>query len=294
MFAALTVGGTMALGGTVAVGAAGAAASAEAQRKGGSQAAGAAAAAADQSEGFQREMNQQSAAEYRPFRNSGLSALPYYQSAILGGPVEYDDPNYQAIDSGELESLNNRYLQEGKDAAYFMGKDANFLNKHRALIPGSNLYDPLKKYYRAPDGSITTSVPKLSATYNHEESPAAKWLTQQGTQALNRSLASRGLSGSGQAATGLANLRTGILASDYDKNIVRMGNLVDIGRGAATNTAVATQNLGIGLSNLATGVGNANVDAINNASKARAGLYSGISGAVGNTVGVGTKLYGGA
>jgi hypothetical protein len=280
------------LGGTVAVGAASAAASAEAQRKGGSQAAGAAAAAAGQSEAFQREMTAQSAAEYRPFRNAGLSALADYQSAILGGPVEYDDPNYTALDSAEIENLNNRYLQEGKDAAYFMGKDANFLNKHRALIPGSNLYDPLKKYFRAPDGSITTSVPKLSATYNHEESPAAKWLTQQGTQALNRSLASRGLSGSGQAATGLANLRTGIMAQDYDKSLARMGSLVDIGRGAATSTAAASQNLGTNLSNLYTGVGAANANAAMNAGQARAGLYSGIAGAIGNAAGVGMKLGG--
>jgi hypothetical protein len=278
--------------GTAVVGTAGAVASSEAQRKGGSQAAGATAAAADRSEGFQREMNQQATSEFKPFRNSGLSALPYYQSAILGGPVEYDDPNYQAIDSGEIESLNNRYLQEGKDAAYFMGKDANFLNKHRALIPGSNLYDPLKKYFRAPDGSITTSVPKLSATYNHEESPAAKWLTQQGTQALNRSLASRGLSGSGQAATGLANLRTGIMAQDYDKSLARMGSLVDIGRGAATSTAAASQNLGTNLSNLYTGVGAANANAAMNAGQARAGLYSGIAGAIGNAAGVGMKLGG--
>lgn len=103
-----------------------------------------------------RDMYSTGRSDQLPFIAPSLSALPMYQSAILGGPVNYADPNYQKLTSF--------------DPGYVAGKDQ----------------------YRAPDGSIVDRAPMLSAEYQVQNDPGFKWRNQQ----LDRSLRSLGRSNS--------------------------------------------------------------------------------------------------
>jgi hypothetical protein len=91
-----------------------------------------------------------------PFITPSLSALPMYQSAVLGGAVDYADPRYQALTAF--------------DPGYVQGQTK----------------------YRAPDGSIVDKAPTLSANYQLDNDPGFQWRNRQ----LDRSLRSLGRSNS--------------------------------------------------------------------------------------------------
>lgn len=103
-----------------------------------------------------RDMFNTSRSDQMPFIQPSLSALPMYQSAVLGGPVQYSDPNYRkltAFDPGYAEGIDQYY---------------------------------------APDGSIVDKAPMLSANYQLENDPGFQWRNKQ----LDRSLRSLGRSNS--------------------------------------------------------------------------------------------------
>lgn len=103
-----------------------------------------------------RDMYQTGRTDQRPFITPSLSALPMYQSAVLGGPVQYSDPRYQALTAF--------------DPGYVQGQTR----------------------YRAPDGSIVDKAPMLTANYSTEGDPGFQWRNRQ----LDRSLRSLGRSNS--------------------------------------------------------------------------------------------------
>lgn len=238
----------------------------------------------------QRGMYDDTVKRYEPYSNLGLSALPQLQSAILGGPVSYDDPNYHPMSDQERAHEIWKGMQSGKyeQSADFQkdirnGEDPlNRIMRDRSLIDLAG-----EKMYRAPDGSIVGAAPKLSMTYDHKASPAAQYQLQQGTKMFNRAAASRGLSGSGQAVTGLADLSQRTFAEDYDKQIGRLGGLVDIHRGAASGLAQAGQNTGNSLANIAMQGGQNQANLAMQQGDAKAGLYSGI----GNAAMSGANMY---
>ena len=148
-----------------------------------------------------RDMYNTGRSDQRPFITPSLSALPMYQSAILGGPVSYADPNYQKLTSF--------------DPGYVAGKDQ----------------------YRAPDGSIVDSAPMLSAEYQPQESPGYQWQLQQGQKQMDRTLRSLGRSNSTYGMQQQGNFVQNLNASEYDKGINRLANLAGFGQGTNSNVA---------------------------------------------------------
>lgn len=103
-----------------------------------------------------RDMYQTGRQDQVPYMTPSLSALPMYQSAVLGGPVDYADPRYQRL---------------------------------TAFDPG---YQQGQTLYRGPDGNIVNQAPTLSANYDLKEDPGFQWRNKQ----LDRSLRSLGRSNS--------------------------------------------------------------------------------------------------
>jgi hypothetical protein len=215
-----------------------------------------------------REMFNRQLEENQPYKNVGLRGLAQYQSAILGGKVDYADPSYMQLSSDEVEKLNVKAIADraAGGEAYFAGKDAKFFTKHVQRNPNDNKYDPTKKYYRAADGTITDKVPTLSAEYDYKASPS---LVPQ-TRAYNRALASRGLSGSGQAATGVADLAN----ADYSAQMSRLSGLAGIGQNAASANSGAAAATGASLSNMYTNQGTQQAGYALQQGQTKSGLYS--------------------
>lgn len=271
--------------GTAVVGAGAGIASSQAQSNAIKKAGGAANATAAMQDATQREMFYRTLEENQPFRAAGLSALPQLQSAILGGKVDYADPNYRQmsedeanryraqqvwakIQRGEVDGFPDLFkdISGGEDAIGRIARDPNML---RAYADEKG-----EKLYIGPDGTITSKPPMLSAEYDYKASPS---LIPQ-TRAYNRALASRGLSGSGQAAMGVADLA----ANDYDKQLARMSGLVDIGRGAASSNVGAIQNMGNNLTNIQGNLGSTQANLALKQGENRSSLYSGLGGLAGN------------
>jgi len=148
-----------------------------------------------------RDMYNTGRTDQLPFITPSLSALPYYQSAILGGPVQYQDPNYQRLTSFDPE------------------------------------YKAGSTQYRAPDGSIVDAAPMLSAEYNPQESPGYQWQLQQGQKQLDRTLRSLGRSNSTYGMQQQGNFIQNLNANEYDKGINRLATLAGFGQGTNANVA---------------------------------------------------------
>jgi hypothetical protein len=103
----------------------------------------------------------------------------------------------------------------------------------------------------------------LYGGYDMQESPAAQYQLTQGTKAMNRALASRGLSGSGSAVNRLTELNSSIAATDWNNQYNRLLQAINIGTSATagqasasgTYTNAVTQGAQ-GLANVATNQGN--------------------------------------
>lgn len=142
-------------------------------------------------------------------------------------------------------------------------------------------------FYEAGKSAIPAFQSMLNGTYDMKQSPAAQWQLQQGTQALNRAMAARGLSGSGNAVNRLTELNKSVAASDWNNQYSRILDALKLGTGASssmgsasnTNTAAnqtAAQNLG----QIATNEGNN-----------QASLYAGLGGQTSNAAALGLKAY---
>lgn len=126
--------------------------------------------------------------------------------------------------------------------------------------------------------SAVTGQPVNGVMYDHTLSPVAKYASEQGGIDLMRALGNRGLAGSGLAPVKLAELKSGIYAGDYDKQIARLSGLVDMARGTSSTLSTLGQNYGNNASNInintGENVGNAAIAQGNN----RASLYQGLAG----------------
>lgn len=127
----------------------------------------------------------------------------------------------------------------------------------------------------------------LTGGYNMKESPAAQYELQQGTKALNRQLAARGLLRGGSAAQRLSELSSSVAANDYSQQYGRLLDAIKIGTGESASAGASSQAMNSNWNQYA-------ANSANNAQQsgaARASLYSGMGGASSSALGTGMKLY---
>jgi hypothetical protein len=129
-----------------------------------------------------------------------------------------------------------------------------------ALMEQQRQYEDQKKmfmpFYKTGTGALEDYQKMLHGGYEMEESPAAQYQLQQGTKAMNRALAARGLSGSGNAVNRLTELNSSIAASDWSNQYNRLLDAIKIGTGAASSAGQAGQNYANAVSNTANNLGN--------------------------------------
>lgn len=119
----------------------------------------------------------------------------------------------------------------------------------------------------------------LHGGYDMKESPAAQYQLTQGTKALNRAMASRGLSGSGNAVNRLTELNSSIAASDWNNQYKRLLDAINIGTSAAAKTASAG---GQYVDNLNTTSSQTGANEWNNA-KALSSIYGNVGNSLSNS-----------
>lgn len=268
---------------------AGGLAAADSNRKAINTAADASANASKDANALQKYMYDKGVSLNQPFYESGLAALPYLQSAILGKPVSTPDNAYKQLSADEIAQLNKDEptvdLQQGQNESWSIPQiTGNYngiplfqnVNFSSLGVPAQPKYDTAKTWYRGPNGDIVSTQPTTQLSYSPAESPVASYARQIGQRNLMRALGARGLAGSGLAAYKLGQLNSEIAAGDYDKQIARLSGLVDIARGTSSNLT----NLGQSYANNAA---NININAGENAANAqlaqgqnRASLYNGL------------------
>lgn len=153
-------------------------------------------------------------------------------------------------------------------------------------------------YAAVGTAAIPTYNKMLSGTYDMKESPAAQYQLTKSTKALNRAMAARGLSGSGNAVQRLTDLNSSVAASDWSTQYSRILDALKLGTGASSSMGSASNTLssatgtnaaltsttaattGTALSNTATTLGNN-----------QASLYSGLAGQTSTAAALGLKAY---
>lgn len=173
-----------------------------------------------------RDMYQTGRQDQLPYMIPSLSALPMYQSAVLGGEVQYADPRYQ-----RLTTFDPEYQQA--------------LEQYGG--------DKTMTFYRTPEGTFTNQAPTLTAKYDLQQDPGFQWRNKQ----LDRSLRSLGRSNSTYGMQAKADFS----GNEYDRSLSRLSQLAGFGQGTASNvasqggsaagqTASVNSNLANSLSNL--------------------------------------------
>lgn len=162
-----------------------------------------------------------------------------------------------------------------------------------ATAEGKRQYDltteSFKPYTEIGTNSIDDYMKMLQGGYDMKESPAAQYELQQGTKAMNRALASRGLSGSGTAVNRITELNQSIAAKDWNNQYNRLLDAINIGTSASAKTASAGGNYVAQLSNAASQIGNNSWNQANSLNS----IYSNVANTMGNNalnlVATGTK-----
>jgi len=150
-----------------------------------------------------------------------------------------------------------------------------------------------KPYAEVGTNALGDYQKMLYGGYDMQESPAAQYQLTQGTKAMNRALASRGLSGSGNAVNRLTELNSSIAATDWNNQYNRLLQAINIGTSATAGQASASgtytnavTNGGNSLANIASNEGN-QLRSIY--SKALSNLGNNMSNSALNTMALGTK-----
>jgi hypothetical protein len=135
---------------------------------------------------------------------------------------------------------------------------ANAIN--RATDEAKRQYDltteSFAPYTEVGTNAIADYQAMLHGGYDMQESPAAQYQLTQGTKAMNRALASRGLSGSGSAVNRLTELNSSIAATDWSNQYNRLLDAINIGTSASAKTASAGSKYADQLSTAAGQIGN--------------------------------------
>jgi hypothetical protein len=155
------------------------------------------------------------------------------------------------------------------------GVEQNIYNQQRA---------DFEPYRQVGLGAIPDYQKMLTGGYDMKESPAAQYELTQGTKALNRQLAGRGMLGGGNAAQRLTELSQGIAAKDWNSQYSRLLDALKLGTGASASMGAASNTLS---SNTQSGA-NSLANIYNTSGNTRAGLYSSMGL---NSAAVGLKGY---
>lgn len=135
-----------------------------------------------------------------------------------------------------------------------------------------------KPFYDVGVGAIPDYQKMLKGGYDMKESPAAQYQLQQGTKAMNRALASRGLSGSGNAAQRLTELNQSVAASDWNNQYSRILDALKLGTGASSAMGLASTSGANAAQAGAQNIGNL----LQNSGRVTASLYQGMGQMAGN------------
>ncbi len=145
----------------------------------------------------------------------------------------------------------------------------------------------MKPFYEAGKAELPTFQKMLTGGYDMKESPAAQWELEKGTKAMNRVLASRGLSGGGVAVNRLTELNKIIAASDWNAQYNRILDALKLGTGASGSMGKAGTDFGQQTQTGATNLANIFTQQGQN----QASLYSGLGGASANTAATAINAY---
>jgi hypothetical protein len=186
-------------------------------------------------------------------------------SAIVGGLLSNDaqrKATNTALDattnaSNQSLALQERMYNEGieRNQPFYEAGTGDALNQYQSAILGK---------------------PVNGVSYDYLESPVAKNAAERGGVEYMRGLGARGLAGGGIAPYGLGQLKSSIFANDYERQIGRLSDLVNIGRGGATSNNSLGQNYATGASNTLTNMGENEANANLALGRGQASLYSGI------------------
>jgi hypothetical protein len=110
-------------------------------------------------------------------------------------------------------------------------------------------------FYQQGVNSLEDYAKMLKGGYNMKESPAAQYELQQGTKAMNRQLAGRGMLGGGTAANRLTELSSGVAARDWQNSYSRLLDSLKLGTGAASSMGQSGANYGNQAGNTANSLG---------------------------------------
>jgi len=161
----------------------------------------------------------------------------------------------------------------------------------RATDLQKNIYNKTQSewepYRQAGEKALNAQDKMLYGGYNMESSPSAQYALTQGTRSLNRQMSARGSLGGGSAANRLAELSSGIAASDYTTRYNQLLNAVQTGSGAVSGSGQSGIALGQQAQTGATNLGNI----AQQAGQSTASLYSGLGGASANTASAALKGY---
>jgi hypothetical protein len=140
-------------------------------------------------------------------------------------------------------------------------------------------------FYEIGKANLPAFQSMISGNYDMKESPAAQYQLTKGTKAMNRALASRGLSGSGNAAQRLTELNQSVAASDWQAQYQRITDALKLGTGASASMGSAGQNLTSSTQAGAQNLGNIAMQQGQN----QASLYSGLGGLTSNAAATGLR-----
>lgn len=247
--------------------------------------------------------------DFEPYRQLGLNAIPYLQSAIYGSPVSVTDQRYTRIDDNELAALNRQAqpgqlslaapTQQAPNSSFSplgtlgtvvlrnSGQSANVPTTVPTGQAGSLRYDPSKTWYRGPNGEITSTPPSKQVAWTPGESPAAKYQLEKGNVSLMRGLGARGLAGSGYAPVKQGDLAKSVAAADWNDQYSRLLDMIKVGTGASSATGGQASSLSSAYGQGATNLANL----YNQAGQAKASLYGGMGEASANSAAAGLRLY---
>lgn len=246
----------------------------------------------------QAQMDQyyQTREDFAPFRAPANRALATLQSALYGGPVEYNDPTTSPLSADELAKENWRVIsldpsqyQKVPAGADFWKDVRNGEDPMARLARGNNFigpYNGTQDWYRGADGKLTTTAPqKLTAAWKPQESESFQYTKSRTLEDLGRSLRMMGR-GSGTTAANVTGRTLGDLNVANEQNQKNeLWNMVKTGQGAAGNIAGAGTNAANNVSANAMASGNTLAQLQMDKGQTQANLWAGLGGVAANAYG---------
>ena len=259
-----------------------------------------------------RRQYDQTRADYTPYRAVGTGALSKlaamygvgdgvdWEAYVKADPLAYQDwlSNYPDMSLSDYGKYNYTYdLNYHRGTGQFSQAQAQEQTIETPYgtftIPGTQA----KAMAAAPDANPNYAGRDLSKFKNNggfQASPGYDWRMTEGTKAIERSAASRGLLRSGGTLKAIQRYGEGLASSEYENYANRLASLAGVGQSATGSTSAAGQAASAGIQAAYGAAGNAQANAFTNAGNARASSYQNIGNAVGGLAGnvAGAYLYG--